>query len=268
MSPANDFAMAAHFDAQLESGALIQRCHLAGTLSLTSASGAWSLGPAKLHLHEAALPPFEEACAFVSAAHDQNRAVAIHCVSEVELVFALALLEAAGAFPGDRIEHASVAAPHLVERIASAGLAVCVQPHFVHERGDSYLLDVEKRHLGDLYRLASLAEAGIALAGGSDAPFASADPWDAMHAAVSRDTREGRSIGQAEALTPEAALALYLADPADLSRQRKIAPGEPADLALLDRPWTEARNRLTSADVRATLVGGRLIHDRVDQAPA
>ena len=73
---------------------------VSGTLSLTSASAARSLGPAKPHLHEAALPPLEEARTFVSAAHDQNRAVAIHCVSEVELVFALALLEAAGAFPG------------------------------------------------------------------------------------------------------------------------------------------------------------------------
>ena len=33
-----------------------------------------------------------------------------------------------------------------------------------------YLLDVETRHHGDLYRLASLNSAGIALAAGSDAP--------------------------------------------------------------------------------------------------
>lgn len=268
MSPGNDPAMAAHFDAQVSSGALAQHCWLAGTLALAEASGAWALGPAKLHLHESALPPFEQACAFAASAHDQGRPVAIHCVSEVELVFALALLEQAGAGSGDRIEHASVAAPHLVERIAALGLAVCVQPHFVHERGDRYLLDVEPRHLRDLYRLDSLAQAGIALAGGSDAPFASADPWQAMAAAVSRQTREGHTIGADEALTPEQALALYLADPADLTRQRRIAPGEPANLVLLDRPWAEARQRLSGDEVRATLVAGRLVHDGVDQPPA
>ena len=268
MSPGNDPAMAAHFGAQLAAGALVQRCLLAGTLALAEASGAWTLGPAKLHLHESALPPFEEALAFVRAAHEQDRPAAIHCVSEVELVFALALLDEAATSPGDRIEHASVAAPGLVARIAEAGLAVCVQPHFVHERGDRYLLDVEPRHRCDLYRLASLARAGIALAGGSDAPFASADPWQAMAAAVSRQTRGGRTIGIEQALSPEQALALYTADPADLSRQRRVAPGERADLVLLDRPWAEARERLTSADVRATLIDGRLVGDGVDQPPA
>jgi predicted amidohydrolase YtcJ len=268
MTPQNDAGMALHFASQRREGALAQHCVLAGSLALADAArDGWMLGPAKLHLHEAVLPPFDEATDFIVAAHRQGRPVAIHCVSEVELVFALAAIEHAGAAPGDRIEHASVTSPELAERIAELGLAVCVQPHFVAERGDRYLADVEPRHHGDLYRLHSLAEAGIALAGGSDAPFASADPWDAMAAAVTRRTREGRVIAPDEALTPEAALALYLADPIDLSRQRRIAQGEPADLCLLDRPWSEARQTLTSASVRAALVSGRIVHDRVDKAP-
>ena len=269
MSPRNDAAMAAHFAAQHLSGSLQQNCWLAGELALGEAPpGPWHSGPAKLHLHESALPDFDNAAAFVAAAHGQGRAVAVHCVSEVELVFALALFEAAGAMPGDRIEHASIASPELVQRIASLGLAVCVQPHFVHERGDRYLLDVEPRHHGDLYRLASLQAAGIALAGGSDAPFASHDPWEAMAAAVSRQTREGQVIGAGEALTPEQALELYLAAPDDLTRQRQLAVGEPADLCLLTRPWAEARAGLSSDLVRATIIAGRLVHDSIDQAPA
>jgi predicted amidohydrolase YtcJ len=268
MSPANDPAMARHFADRIDGGALLQHCRLAGALSLAdAAAGPWTLGPAKLHLHEAALPDFDDATRFIAAAHDQARAVAIHCVSEIELVFALAALEQAGVVHGDRIEHASIAAPELVERVAATGLAVCVQPHFVAERGDRYLVDVEPRHLPDLYRLRSLAAAGIPLAGGSDAPFGSADPWAAMRAAVSRTTAEGSTIGAAEALTPEAALALYLAAPDDLSRQRMVAIGAAADLCLLDRPWAQARDRLDAGDVRATFVSGRLVYDRVDQTP-
>jgi len=268
MSPGNGVGMAAHVLAQIVSGALAQRCMLAGTLGLADIPAEpWQLGPAKLHLHEAALPPFDEACAFIAAAHGQVRAIAIHCVSEVELVYALAALEEAGAKHGDRIEHASVASPELVGRMADNGLAVVTQPHFVHERGDRYLLDVEERHRGDLYRLASLQAAGIVLAGGSDAPFGRSDPWASMAAAVSRRTLGGQFIGAGEALNPEAALALYLADPAELSRERRIAPGEPADLCLLDRPWAQARADLASVDVRATLVAGRLIHDAIDQPP-
>ena len=269
MSPRNDVAMAAHFAAQHKSGSLQQNCWLAGELSLGFAPAAsWHMGPAKLHLHEAALPAFDEAAEFIEAAHGQGRAVAVHCVSEVELVFTLALFEAAGALPGDRIEHGSIASPELTARIASLGLAVCVQPHFVHERGDRYVLDVEPRHHGDLYRLASLKAAGIALAGGSDAPFASADPWAAMAAAVSRQTREGQVIGADEALTPEQALELYLAAPGDLTRQRHLAVGEPADLCLLTRPWAAAREGLSSDLVRATVIAGRLVYDCIDQPPA
>ncbi|MFA7602730.1 MAG: amidohydrolase family protein [Novosphingobium sp.] len=274
MTPRNDAAMALHVARQRETGALRQHCVLAGEPALAdTAPGRWRLGPAKLHLHEAALPDFDEAVAFAMAAHRRQRAVAIHCVSEVELVFALALLEqaalnAGGPQPGDRIEHASVAAPELVARMAALGLAVCVQPHFVAERGDRYLADVEPRHHRDLYRLRTLAEAGIPLAGGSDAPFGGADPWQAMAAAVARRTREGRFVGAGEALTPEAALRLYLADPLDLARQRRIAPGEPADLCLLDQPWPAARENLASEAVRATFVSGRIVHQRVDQSPA
>jgi predicted amidohydrolase YtcJ len=273
MTPGNDAASAAHVDRQIAAGRLQQHAVLAGGLALAhAAQDRWRLGPAKLHLHEAALPDFDDALGFVRAAHRQEqggraRGVAIHCVSEVELVFALALIEEAGSVAGDRIEHASVASDELFDRIAALGLAVCVQPHFVTERGDRYLVDVERRHQGDLYRLRSLLEAGIPLAGGSDAPFGGADPWQSMAAAVSRHTREGRVIGADEALTPEQALALYLADPLELTRQRRVASGEAADLCLLDRAWRDARESLSAEAVRATLVSGRLVHHRIDQPP-
>ena len=118
-----------------------------------------------------------------------------------------------------------------------------------------------------LYRLRAFADAGVTLAGGSDAPFGQADPWAAMAAAVSRRTRDGDELGAGEALTPEAALTLFLADPADLSRQRTVAVGLPADLCLIDRPWAQARTALSAGLVRATVIAGRLIHQRVDQAP-
>ncbi len=265
MSVGNDPAMAAHFAAQMETEALAQRLLIAGSLALADAHPKpWDLGPAKLHLHEAALPDFDEAAAFIRAGHDQGRRAAIHCVTEVELVFALAALEAAGTRHGDRIEHASVASPELVARIAELGLWVCAQPHFVTARGDQYLDDVEPRHHGDLYRLRMLQRAGIPLAGGSDAPFGSSNPWDAIAAAMSRRTQSGQTIGEEEALDAEAALDLYLAKPDDFTRQRQIAVGEPADLCLLSHPWSELRSHPGSVQVAATLVSGRIVHQLVD----
>lgn len=269
MSPANDPAMARHFATEQDNGALPQRCLLAGALSLAgmATTDRLCLGPAKLHLHEAELPPHDDSIAFIGAAHAQDRPVAIHCTTETELVFALAAMEAAGAMPGDRIEHASVAPDHLVAEIARLGLRVVSQPHFIAERGDQYRTDVDAEALPWLYRLRAFRDAGVTLAGGSDAPFGDADPWAAMAAAVSRRTGAGHVLGQEEALAPEEALALFLADPEDLTRQRRIEPGAPADLCLLDHPWVEARERLSAFDVRCTIAGGRLIHDRVDQPP-
>lgn len=262
MSPANDPAMARHFARERDETRLRQAYLLAGMLSLDEPGCL-----AKLHLHENALPDLDDSIAFIRAAHERGRPVAVHCTTETELVFALAAIGDAGTLRGDRIEHGSILPDHLLDDLVRLDLRVIVQPHFIAERGDQYLRDVEPCDVPLLYRLQSLAEAGIVLAGGSDAPFGSPDPWAAMRAAVTRTTRNGAMMGAEEALTPEAALTLFLADPVDLGIERRIEPGSPADLCLLDRPWSDARDRLSAADVRATWIGGSICHDRVDEPP-
>ena len=269
MSPRNDPVIAGYFAEQVASGALLQHCTLAGMLALADAPASlhWQLGPAKLHLHESALPDFDQTVNFIGAAHAQGRGLASHCTTETELVFTLAAIEAAGALRGDRIEHAGIARDDHIAMIAAMGLAVVSQPHFIAERGDQYLAEVEPELHPALYRLASFINSGVPLAAGSDAPFGSLDPWNAMAAAVSRQTTSGEIVRKDEALSPEQALELYLADPADISRQRTIALGEPADLCLLSCPWSEAHEGLTSTQVAATIVSGKTIHNRIDQPP-
>ncbi|MGA1850082.1 amidohydrolase family protein [Sphingobium sp. HT1-2] len=270
MSPGNDGASLAWFAAERAAARLPQHLVAAGTLALadTPPPPGIAVGPAKLHLHENALPDFDQCVAFLRAAHDQGRAIASHCTTETELVFTLAALAQAGARPGDRIEHAGITPDLLLEQMVELGVQVVSQPHFIAERGDHYLRDVEPRERPLLYRLSAFARAGLVLAAGSDAPYGVADPWAAMRAAVSRETPNGAIIGQDEALTPEAALALYLADPLDLRRQRAVTVGSPADLCLLDRPWAQARDRLLAQDVAMTWIAGSVVHDRVDQTPA
>ncbi len=268
MSPGNDDAIAAHFAQAQDSGALPQRAILAGRLELGGSGlpAGLRLGPFKLHLHEAQLPDFDGTVAAIRTAHAQNRPVAVHCVTEVELVFTLAALAEAGPHPGDRIEHASVTPAALLEEIAAQDLIVVAQPHFVAERGDAYRAAIVQAEWPDLYRLQSFGSAGVTLAGGSDAPFGAADPWAAMQAAVTRRTAHGQVLGLQEALTPEAALALFLADPAELRRTRQVQIGASADLCLLSQPWHRVREDLSGACVRASFIGGRLFADGVDQA--
>jgi predicted amidohydrolase YtcJ len=269
MSPANDALVAAHFAAEHRAGRLPQRVVLAGTLGLSDSPPhpGIMIGPAKLHLHEQALPDFDDCVAFLRGGHARGRVAAIHCTTQTELVFGLAALGEAGVMRGDRIEHAGVTPDILLADMARMGLRAVSQPHFIAERGDRYLADVDVRDRPFLYRLGAFVRAGVVLAGGSDAPFGSADPWAAMRAAVSRRTAAGELVGVDEALTPEQARDLFLADPVDLSRVRGVEVGAPADLCLLDRGWNEARSRLDAGDVRLTIIDGSIVHDGVDQAP-
>jgi len=219
-------------------------------------------------LHEAALPDPDDAAGFVRLAHQQGRNIAVHCTTETELVFALATIGAAGTERGDRIEHAGIAPDHLIEDMAHLGLWVVSQPHFITERGDQYATDVDAADLQWLYRLRAFRDAAIPLAAGSDAPFGGPDPWAAMASAVSRTTRGGLQLGQMEALSAEEALGLFLADPLDLARERRIEVGAAADLCLLAQPWQEARLSLSAHNVRSTIANGRVIYDRINKTPA
>lgn len=240
---------------------LPQRLVVMGGAALdASASPHLEVGPRKLVLDEEALPPFDSLRALVEEAHTSGRAVAFHCVTRAELVVALEALAAAGARAGDRIEHAAVAPPDAVARLAGLGVSVVTQPHFVRERGDRYLEEVA---LGDrpwLYRAAGLIAAGVPLGGGTDAPFGDLDPWRAMEAAVERRTESGRAIGDSERLGPERALALFTTAPgAPGGTPRRVVVGAEADLCLLDRPWHVARSALSQACIVATWIGGRLV---------
>jgi Predicted metal-dependent hydrolase with the TIM-barrel fold len=261
MSPRNGRQEAEWLAAEQDRGILDQRLVLGGSSSLRErASGEdLAIGPVKFHLHEADLPDHADFINAIGAAHRQGRGAAVHCVTETELVFTLAAFREAGTVPLDRIEHASMTPPALLAQLVELGLAVVTQPNFVTERGDAYLADIPEEEWSSLYRLRSFLEAGLILAGGSDAPFGSTDLWAAMAAAVSRRTAAGADLGAAEALSPEQALALFLADPLNLSRTRKVEAGAIADLCLLSQDWAALRTDLAAARVVATIIRGRIV---------
>ncbi len=248
---------------------LLQRVHVGGALDLQQADHGPGIdvGPTKVHLHESQFPPMASLVDTIVASHACNRSVAVHCVTEAELAFALVAFREAGTVEGDRIEHAAVTPPPFLTDLKDLGLRVVTQPHFVAERGDAYLAGLSPATHSWLYRCRSFVDAGIPLAAGTDAPFGCADPWVAMAAAMARRTAAGASLGLAESLTPEQALALFLGSPEQPQQPRRVTVGAAADLCLLDRPWSEARKILSSACVRATVRGGRLIFNGVDQSP-
>jgi predicted amidohydrolase YtcJ len=239
-------------------GTIVQRLHLMAPPELAVDSRARvTLGPVKILLDDATLPPLDELTDQVRQAHGAGRPVAVHCVTRVQLILTLTALDEAGRLPGDRIEHGAIIPAETIP--ALSGLTVVTQPHFIAERGGQYATDVDPEDLPDLWRLRSLIEAGVQVAAGTDAPFGSADPW---HIAVEAAERPSFT-GAQEAVDPATALSLFFGDPAAPATPRRIAPGHPADLVLLRVPPAEALRSLAAGTrdglVTATFVTGRRV---------
>lgn len=220
-------------------------------------------GPLKIYLREAEFEAFDVLVARVRAAHALGRDCAFHCVTRAELVVALAALEAAGVRAGDRIEHAAVCDDEALGWIVRLGLRVVGQPHFVAERGERYRVEVEPADRPWLWRAAAFLAAAVPFAAGTDAPYGSLDPWQAMRAAVSRCTADGECLGRDEVLAPQQAVQLFCGDPR-LPGTGSPWPevGDRADLCVLDLPWRELLDDLDSRHVRATLIDGVVVHQR------
>jgi predicted amidohydrolase YtcJ len=214
-------------------------------------------GPFKIVVTDHALPGWDELVARVSAV--RPRPVAVHSVSRESLILVLAVLRDVGSVPGDRIEHAAVAPPDAVRVIAELGLTVVTQPAFVAERGAEYLDRVAPADLDDLWPWRRFDEAGVPVACSSDAPYTSWDPWAAIAAAAGRMTCDGRRVAPDEGVNAARALAAYFGTPLDPGgAPRRIARGEVADIAVLDRPWRRVIEEPAAVRVRATVIGGRV----------
>jgi predicted amidohydrolase YtcJ len=241
--------------ATLAQAPIAQRLHCMAPPGVRPPPGTATAGPLKILLDDTTLPPLEEFAGRIRGAHADGRPAAVHCVTRVQLVLALAAFDLAGRMPGDRIEHGAVIGAGSLT--ALRGLTVVTQPHFVAERGEQYAAEVPPEDLPDLWRLRSLIDAGVGVAAGSDAPFGHPDPWHAMRAAA----RRPEMFRAGEAVTPARALALFLGRPAAPESPRRVAPGHPADLALLRAGPREMLRSLASDLVAATFVGGEIVYD-------
>lgn len=262
-TPDNSNATIGQLTTAIESKQLLQRVLIMGGADLDNPEHRFlTRGPLKLLLDEYQLPEFAEFTQQIATAHRKQRSVAIHCVTRIELIFALSALVEAGNFPGDRIEHASVTPDEAIPLMQQTGVTVVTQPGFIYERGDQYLHEVSANEQPLLYRGRSFLNATVPLGGSSDTPYGSPDPWVAIKAAVQRTTRSGQTIESRESLTPEQALALFTSTPESPGgAPRRIEIGAEADFCLLNCRWSEARKRLTSEDVIATIRAGELIYD-------
>lgn len=172
--------------------------------------------------------------------------VALHAIGDLAVSRALDAFEATGA--AGSIEHVQLVSPADLPRFSELGIDASVQPeHALDDRDVTDALWAGWQARAFAYR--ALLDAGAHVRLGSDAPVAPLDPWVSIAAAVTR-TRDLREPWQPDqALSREAAL--------DASVRNRVAPGEPADLVVLDAdPLTCDDHTLRTMPVAHTFVGG------------
>ena len=223
---------------------------------LTSTSGA--LQPALEELTELAIHH-----------HRKGRQLAFHAV-EAESVIAAAHAIAAACCahprpdPRHRIEHCAEGPTEILKMVKDSGAMVVTQPGFIYYNGPKYLAQVDPGLLPYLYPLASLDNAGIPWAAGSDAPVALPDPLLHLQASVERRASDGRSIGPNQAVSANRALNAWTIDAAHSCFQEKslgsISPGKFADLVLLSHDPTQTPTEdIGKIEVQMTIVGGKVV---------
>lgn len=201
----------------------------------------------------------------LTAAVERGFRVGVHAMGNRGLADALDAFRAAARRRPDedhrfRVEHAGLAGPGLIRELAAIGAVAVVQPGFVDHVGEQ--AGDFRPEDADWLPFASLAEAGIPLAGSSDDPCGPVAPLTAAHFGVTRRTRTGRPFGPDQRLPFEDWLRAYTIGAAYAGGQEgergSITAGKRADLVVLDGSLDAS----TPPAVIETWVAGRRVYER------
>ncbi|GMA50384.1 amidohydrolase [Alicyclobacillus contaminans] len=207
----------------------------------------------------------------VRMAHEKGFGAAVHAIGDAALEMVIgALAEAPPVAMRDRIIHAELVHPSLMERMRALGERVVldIQPRFTVSDFPWLVERLGPTRAERACAWRTLWAAGLRLAGGSDAPIEPVAPLLGIHAAVARKRpgMGGQGYLPAEALTPYEAVQLFTRNAcyANGTEQRKgqIAPGFLADLTILDRDIVQPQDvdDLCAANVLYTVVGGEVAY--------
>jgi predicted amidohydrolase YtcJ len=199
----------------------------------------------------------EATIARLAEARDDGFAIALHAIGDRALEEAIRWMGRLGHPPGARIEHASITPLEGFPKLRASGAAVVVQPSFrISDRWIRERLGSERALWTYAYR--QLFDAGIPLAGSSDAPVEEPDPWLGLRAATS-PAPHGSAPG---VLSPEEALGLYTVGAATALGRPELGalrPGGPADFVLTGVPDLAAAMRAGRRAVEGVWRDGRPI---------
>ena len=197
----------------------------------------------------------------MTKAHQAGLQICIHAIGDMGIekivnLFERMLDENPKQDHRHRIEHASFTPPHLVQRIASLGLQICTQPLFIRSESSWLTSRLGPDRTPHVYPFKDFFDAGIKLAGSSDAPIEAADVIAALDFAVNRGgfhPEQGISTFQAlQMFTSNASFVQF-----EEGEKGTLEAGKRADLIILNQnPLDLPNDELSSLSVEQTIIGG------------
>jgi predicted amidohydrolase YtcJ len=216
----------------------------------------------------------DELTAMIAKALGRGYQVCIHAIGdrgnrEALDGFAAAYRQVAGgADLRNRIEHAQVVALDDIPRFATLKVIASMQP--THATSDMNMAEsrIGPGRLKGAYAWRTFLGQGTVIAGGSDFPVESPNPFFGLHAAVTRQDHRNRPVGgwhPEQKLTLPEAFRAFTLDAAFAAHHDKtlgtLVPGKWADFILIDRDIFAVRpEKIGSTRVLQTWVGGRQVY--------
>ena len=201
--------------------------------------------------------------------------IAVHAIGDMGNRVALDEFEHAYATVGgrhlrNRVEHAQVVAISDIQRFKSLDVIPSMQP--THATSDMNMAEerIGAERLKGAYAWRTFLNQGSRVVSGSDYPIELANPFDGIHAAVTRQDKgnlpEGGWIPE-QAMTVEEALRSFTIDAAWAAHQEDrlggLTPGKWADFILLDQDIFQAdASDLWKTRVEQTWLAGKLVYTR------
>lgn len=174
----------------------------------------------------------------------------------------------------NRIEHAQVVSLPDIPRFKKLNLIASMQP--THATSDMNMAEdrIGKERIKGAYAWQTFLKQGTVIAGGSDFPVESANPFYGLHAAVTRTDHEGRPINgwhPEEAMTLPEAFRAFTLDAAYAQHQEKtlgsLEKGKWADFILVDRDlFKVAPADIWKIQVLETWVAGERVYAKGSQS--
>jgi predicted amidohydrolase YtcJ len=213
----------------------------------------------------------EELAAKIRRAHRAGFQVTMHAVGDRAVANGLdAIAAAVDEFPRERlrhrIEHCAILPPDLQRRVRDQGIVPVMQPAFFWEFGDGYVANYGRHRADVMFPVRSLLDAGVVVAGSSDAPVTNYRPLFGIQQAMTRATMSGDVCGPEERVDLATAIRMHTTNAAyaafEENQKGRIAPGMLADLVVLGDDISRVPvEELCDIPVAMTIVGGVVEHE-------